>query len=89
MSKKSKNKPHIPSPLTLHIMGKNEAAFDVFIFNLLLVHLPELQFSDLTTRLSRDGNYISVKAIINVERKEQIDAIYRDLYENERVLMAL
>ena len=89
MAKKSKLVLPFPGPFTLYVMGKNEAAFEDFIFNLLQGHMPEIQSSDLTTRLSRDGNYISVKAVLMVEHKEQIDAIYRDLYKHERVLMAL
>jgi putative lipoic acid-binding regulatory protein len=86
-----KHKPAVPIPalFTLYVMGRNEQAFEDFIFTLLKGHLPMLQASDLSTRLSRDGNYISVRAVLNLERKEQIDAIYRELYEHERVLMAL
>ena len=88
MAKKSQHTLPSPNPFTLYVMGKNEASFEVFIFSLLQGHLPEIQSSDLTTRLSRDGNYISVKAVLLVEHKEQIDAIYRDLYKHKRVLMA-
>ncbi len=89
MSRKSKPATLNDSPFTLYVMGKNEAAFEEFIFTLLQGHLPELQASDLTTRLSRDGNYISVRAVIQIDSKEQIDSIYRELYKHKRVLMAL
>jgi uncharacterized protein len=89
MPRKTKRALPFPAPFTLYVMGKNEAAFEDFILILLQGHMPRLQASDLTSRLSRDGNFISIRAVIDVERKEQIDAIYRELYANERVLMAL
>ena len=87
----SKPKPTLPFPgsFSLFVMGKNEDAFEAFIFTLLKNHLPNLQSTDLTTRLSKDGNYISVKALLKIETKEQIDKIYLDLYEHKRVLMSL
>jgi putative lipoic acid-binding regulatory protein len=89
MPRKKKPLLPFPGPFSLYIMGKNEADFEVFVLELLKGHMPDLEASSLSTRLSRDGNYISVKAVLLVERKEQVDAIYRDLYEQERVLMAL
>ncbi len=78
-----------PAPFTLYVMGKNEAEFEGFILTLLQGHMPKIQAADLTSRLSRDGNYISIRAVLDVECKEQIDAIYRELYAHKRVLMAL
>jgi putative lipoic acid-binding regulatory protein len=78
-----------PGSFSLYVMGKNEDAFEDFIYTLLRNHLPDLQLTDLSTRLSKDGNYISVKAVLSIETKEQIDKIYLDLYEHKRVLMSL
>jgi uncharacterized protein len=86
-----KPKPTLPFPssFSLFVMGRNEDAFEDFIYDLLKSHLPDLQQTALTTRLSKDGNYISVKAVLSIETKEQIDKIYLDLYEHKRVLMSL
>ena len=78
-----------PGSFSLFVMGKNEDDFEDFIFTLLRGHLPDIQPADLTTRLSKDGNYISVKAVLSIETKEQIDKIYLDLYQHKRVLMSL
>jgi putative lipoic acid-binding regulatory protein len=40
-------------------------------------------------RDSRGGNYLSVTVTIRAESRAQLDAIYRDLTGDERVLMAL
>ena len=78
-----------PGSFSLYVMGKNEDDFEDFIFTLLKRHLPELQKAALTTRLSKVSNYISVKAVLSIESKEQIDKIYLDLYEHKRILMSL
>ncbi len=87
--KKSKQLLTFPGPFTLYVMGRNEAKFEEFILQLLQCHLPDLDAGDLTARLSRDGNFISVKASLSIETKEQIEAIYRELYAHKRILMAL
>lgn len=89
MPRKTKPLLTYPGPFTLYVMGRNEAEFEDFILELLQGHLPDLEAADLTTRLSKDGNFISVKASLSIETKEQIEAIYRELYAQKRILMAL
>ncbi|HEX7976088.1 MAG TPA: DUF493 domain-containing protein [Anaerolineales bacterium] len=78
-----------PLPFSLKVMGKNEADFDRLVLSLMSNHIPGLDMAALTIRPSTDGNFVSITIPFVAESREQLDAIYRELSQNERVLMVL
>lgn len=43
----------------------------------------------IQSRPSKAGNFVSVTAVIDARSKDQLNAIYQDLTDCEKVLMAL
>ena len=41
------------------------------------------------SRISAQGNYVSVTVMVNATSRAQLDAIYQDLVDCEAVIMAL
>ena len=52
-------------------------------------HVPDVKADAVTTRPSKDGNFIAITVIIEASSKKQLDAIYQDLTDHPHVLMAL
>lgn len=80
---------NFPVAVSLRVIGRNHADFAALVVELVLRHVSEVDADALTTRPSRDGNYISVILPMWLENKTQFDAVYRELHANESVLMVL
>lgn len=78
-----------PCTFPVKIMGEAEEDFDGLVVSLVRRHSPELAEGAVRTRLSRNGNYMSVTVTVEARSREQLDAIYTDLTAHERVLMVL
>jgi len=69
-------------------MGRNADDFEGFVVSVVQMHVP-LSERTVTTRPSRNGNFLSVTVTFVAESREQLDAIYQELSDHQRVLMAL
>jgi uncharacterized protein len=78
-----------PCQFAIKAMGKNDGGFDVTIIEIVRRHVPDLYENAMSTRASKDGNYLSVTFTIQATSKSQLDAIYQDLSSHPQVLMAL
>jgi uncharacterized protein len=77
-----------PCPFAIKAMGKNNLEFDLLVIEIVRRHVPEDEKA-VTTRPSKDGNYLAVTVLIEATSKQQLDAIYQDLSDHPHVLMAL
>jgi uncharacterized protein len=78
-----------PVNFPITVIGKNEADFMVFVVEILQRHFPELEQAMVSSHLSRNGNYLSVRANIIAESREHLRAAYQDLSSHKRVIMVL
>ena len=70
-------------------MGKSGCNLDIIVVEIVRKHAPDLGEGAITTRASRNGNYLSVTVTITATSRRQLDAIYQDLVDCEAVIMAL
>ncbi len=78
-----------PCRFPIKAMGKAEADFDFLVVEIVRRHVPDLSENAVRTRPSKGGKWLAVTITIQAESKAQIDAIYRDLTDHHRVVMAL
>ena len=52
-------------------------------------HAPDIGEGAVTSRESRNGNYLAVTVRVMAESREQMDRIYQELCDHEHVTMAL
>jgi len=78
-----------PCDFPIKAMGRAGADLDLKVVEIVRRHAPALQEGAVTTRTSRDGNYLSVTVTIRATSRAQLDAIYLDLTACEQVMMAL
>ncbi len=70
-------------------MGYWAEDFDAFVTQIVRRHAPDLTEAAVRTRVSRGGRYMAVTVTIEAKSQAQVDAIYRDLTRERRIVMAL
>lgn len=78
-----------PCEFPIKIMGRADEAFIDTVIELISRHVPDLDERNITSRNSKQGNYISVTVTITATSKEQLDRIYLELNAHDAVLMTL
>ena len=78
-----------PCQFPIKAMGKAHVELDLLVVEIVRRHAPDLKEGAVTTRPSKDGNYMAVTVIVEATSKQQLDAIYQDLTDHPHVLMAL
>jgi putative lipoic acid-binding regulatory protein len=78
-----------PCQFPIKVMGKTSSELDLVVVEIVRRHAPDLHEGAVTTRPSKDGNYLAVTILIEATSKQQLDAIYQDLTGHPHVLMAL
>ncbi len=89
------NPPDIPETILefpcifpLKVMGHAADDFEDFVVGIVHTHAP-LSARTVISRASSGGKYLSVTVTFVAESKAQLDAIYLELSQHKRVLMAL
>ena len=78
-----------PCDFPIKVMGLRADDFAGHVTEIVRAHAVELRDEAVTCRQSRKGTYVSVTVRIRATGREQVDAIYRDVTDDERVLFAL
>lgn len=78
-----------PCSFPIKVMGYWAEDFDSFVVQIVRRHVGDLAEGAVTCRDSRGGKYIAVTVIVEAQSRAQLDAIYRDLSGEQRVVMAL
>ena len=78
-----------PCQFPLKTIGKNTGLFQAVVVEIVRRHVPELEDSKVTSRLSRDGKYLAVTTTFVAQSREQLDGLYSELGKTENVMMVL
>ena len=78
-----------PCRFPLKTIGKNNADFEPTIIEIVRRHVPSLKDEEISSRLSKDGKYVSITTTFTAESREQLDGLYYELSNHEQVMMVL
>ena len=78
-----------PCDIPIKVFGKNDEHFSETAYDIVKAHVSSLEPSDVRSQSSREGRFVSLTITIHAESRAQVDAVYRDLTSNPRVLMVL
>lgn len=78
-----------PCDFPIKAFGADTGDFDAVVVALVREHAPDVSIEAVHTRSSRRGRYLSVTVNVRARNRDQLDAIYRALSADHRVLMAL
>jgi uncharacterized protein len=77
-----------PCSYPVKVMGLNNEAFTSVVVSVFRKHMNPAEFS-YSTRPSSANKYLSITVTFMAQSKEQLDAIYQDLNDEDLVLMTL
>lgn len=78
-----------PCEFPIKAMGNADEDFDAVVVSIIRRHAPDISEGAVKTRVSAGGKYLAVTVTIQATSRAQLDAIYQDLVDCGRVLMAL
>jgi len=78
-----------PCTFQFKIIGTNNQDFEIFVAVVMRKHFPDLSEGAITSRVSKEGLYLSLTVHVKATSQEQIDAAYHELTTDDRVLFAL
>jgi len=78
-----------PCQFPIKAMGKANVEFDLLVLEIVRRHSTAVNESEIKSRPSKDGNYLSVTITIEATSKRQLDTIYQALNDHPHVLMTL
>ena len=78
-----------PCRFEVKAMGRWSAELEDRVSSIVDRHLDGSGILGTSSRLSREGNYISVTCVIKARSRAQLDAIYMDLNSEEDIFMKL
>ena len=78
-----------PSRFPHKVFGKPSAEFEAIVVDLVRARCPEVEHIEISKRNSKGGKYQALTLTFTVYSQQQLEDIYRDLYECEQVVMTL
>jgi putative lipoic acid-binding regulatory protein len=78
-----------PSRFPLKVFGHHSEDFEPIVLDLIRVRCPQVEHIDVRRRPSKGGKYLALTLTFTVYSQQQLEAIYRDLYDCEQVVMSL
>lgn len=78
-----------PCAFPVKAMGRSDTAFEQVVSEIVFRHARLSEGSEVEVRPSKAGNFTSITITVEAESRDQLDRIYQDLTDCERVLMAL
>lgn len=70
-------------------MGRNSDKFEEIIIRIVTTHAVLWPGEPVRSTPSKAGNFVSVTAVVDAHSQDQLDAIYQELTDCDKVLMAL
>ncbi len=78
-----------PCDFSIKAMGLATDEFELLVIETVRHHSKELREDAVRSRPSKNGKYCSITITIQATSKKQLDAIYQELHDSGKVLMAL
>lgn len=79
----------LPCRFPIKAMGLADPRFEALVVEIVSRHVTPPAERCVRTRYSRGGKWVSVTLTIDVDTREQLDAVYRDLSAHELVVWVI
>ncbi|MGI9293405.1 MAG: HP0495 family protein [Pseudomonadales bacterium] len=78
-----------PCDYPIKVLGEVSAGFEDMVVHIMHKHDPEFDPASATQSDSRNGNYVSIRAVIRATGEDQLQALFAELKQTGRVKMVL
>lgn len=89
MSEQNESLMKFPCQFSIKAMGLHAPDLDTLVVEIVRRHAPEPGDLNVTSRASKGGKYLSVTVTFEASSRQQLDSIYQELTDHERILMSL
>lgn len=89
MSKQEPPKIEFPCNYSIRVMGEARDEFMDKVYDIIVQHAPELERSQVKSKDSRHGRFMSVHVVIYATGVDQLEAIHKDLQAYDAVRMVI
>ncbi len=79
---------NFPCEYPVKVIGRDEDDFFNFVVEVISRHVPELSVEEFSTRRSSNGTYMTVSVTFIAQSRPQVDALYQELGQHQRVRVA-
>ena len=78
-----------PCEFPIKMMGRDDPEFRAAALAAVERHAGKIDEDAIRVAMSSNGNFLSITVTITATSREQLDNIYRDLTDDEQILVAL
>ena len=78
-----------PSRFPLKVFGEKTAEFESIVLGLVRARCPQAEHIEISRRNSKGDKYVALTLTFTVYSQQQLEEIYRDLYDCDQVVMSL
>ena len=78
-----------PCEFPIKVMGRASDEFEAEVLGIIRTHFPDLPATAITSRFSKDKNYLALTIVVEAQSRAQLDTLYHALNANQHVIMAL
>jgi len=78
-----------PCEFPLKVIGRAADDFEAFAVAIVRKHVPEVDFGAVTSRASKGGKYLALTINFTAQSRPQLEALYLELGQSGRILLAL
>ncbi len=89
MTEQSDSLLQYPCEIAVKAMGRNAPDLQDLVVDIVARHVGAVLPAQVSTRLSRNGNFLSVTVTVMAQSRAQMDALYHALTAHERIDIAL
>ena len=79
--------PHPNYPVK--VLGETADDYEVFIVDIMLKHVPDLNTKKMKSSQSSNGRFTSITSFITATGVDQLEALHKDLIQHKRVRVVL
>ncbi len=76
-----------PCEFPIKAFGKNSPDFEALVASIVDKHVPSAEQAAISSRSSNGDKYLAVTVTFTAQSQAQLDALYQELGDSERVLM--
>jgi len=78
-----------PCSFPLKVFGHDRDDFEALVVSVVRRHVTDDEELEVYSRRSNGGRYLAVTVTFTAQSRQQLDGLYLELSQNERVLMTL
>ncbi len=78
-----------PTQFPLKVFGNQSDDFEAIVVELVRARIPQAEHIDIKRRNSKGGKYVALTLTFTAYTQQQLEDIYRDLYDCDQVVMSL